>query len=560
MEGNIAAAEPIITKWDPDQPSSYSKPTSLFSQNQQEAREFLRSVGELQRTMHAYLTRNPSSEKLVRAQILMQTAMKRLQKEFYQILAANSKQLDPDSVSASSSTTTTRTGLSDYEEESLIVENSNLDVEEASTATMSDLQAIADCMISCGYVKECVKVYKIIRKSMVDEGIYRLGFRRLSSRHIEKMGWDALELKIKNWVNAMMFSIKTLFYGEQILCDHVFPSSMAIKESCFTDIVKEAAMHLVAFPEAVACSSKAPEKIFRFLDLYQTIAELWSEIQSIFSYESTSVVRTQAASSLTKLGDAIRIILAKFESAMRKDSSKSPIPGGDLHPLTRYVMNYVCLLGDYSVILAYIFADFPTLQAQTTPLPEENPLSAITSRFEWLLLVLLCKLDSKAKLYNKDVGLSYLFLANNLYYVVYKVRRSSLHYVLGNEWLSTHESKVRQFAANYERMAWNEVTSALPENPTGHDLDLQTVKERFRQFNSAFEAAHQTQSGWVVTDRGLRDEIKVSLAKKIVALYRPFYAKYRVLLRSDGSHSVRFAPEDLENYISGLFCGTGRSS
>nr|DAD43207.1 TPA_asm: hypothetical protein HUJ06_001437 [Nelumbo nucifera] len=35
---------------------------------------------------------------------------------------------------------------------------------------MSDLKSIANCMISSGYGKECVKIYKIIRKSIVDEG------------------------------------------------------------------------------------------------------------------------------------------------------------------------------------------------------------------------------------------------------------------------------------------------------------------------------------------------------------------------------------------------------
>ncbi|KAK9134761.1 hypothetical protein Syun_014091 [Stephania yunnanensis] len=47
---------------------------------------------------------------------------------------------------------------------------------------------IAECMISLGYNKECVKIYKIITKSIIDEGLYRLGIERLSSHQIQKNG------------------------------------------------------------------------------------------------------------------------------------------------------------------------------------------------------------------------------------------------------------------------------------------------------------------------------------------------------------------------------------
>ncbi|KAL5998066.1 hypothetical protein ACLOJK_009001 [Asimina triloba] len=54
MDGNIAAAETIISKWDPNS-SSYARVTSLFYESRQEAREFLRSVKDLQRSMELYV-------------------------------------------------------------------------------------------------------------------------------------------------------------------------------------------------------------------------------------------------------------------------------------------------------------------------------------------------------------------------------------------------------------------------------------------------------------------------------------------------------------------------
>ncbi|KAK9086996.1 hypothetical protein Syun_029390 [Stephania yunnanensis] len=85
-----------------------------------------------------------------------------------------------------------------------------------------DLKMIAECMISLGYSKECVKIYKIIRKSIIDEGLYRLGIERLSSHQIQKMEWEVLEVKIKSWLGAMKVAVNTLFAGERFLCDFVF--------------------------------------------------------------------------------------------------------------------------------------------------------------------------------------------------------------------------------------------------------------------------------------------------------------------------------------------------
>lgn len=579
VDDRIAAAEAIITKWDPYL-SSYANITSLFYENRREARDFIRAVKDLQQAMHFYVSDNSTSnsQRLVNAQSLMQTAMKRLEKEFYQILAANRDRLDPDSVSGRSSTATRSTisdcddddGTETEEEDKIlrIAGDSIVEVEREAAVAMTDLQAIAECMIQAGYGKECVKIYEAMRKSIVDEGLYRLGFDRTAVHHRRRrhhhQDWEVLEIKIKNWLNAVKVAVRTLFSGERALCDHVFAASDAIKESCFSDITKDTSMALFSFPESVAKAKKSPEMMFRLLEMYDTISELWPEIELIFGHDSTAAVLSQAASALAKLGDASRAVFAEFESSVEKDSSRLPIPGGGLHPLTVHVMNYVCFLGEYTGALVEIFADYPIQVPdpvmekvlENSPSPE-NPLSAISVRLEWLILALLCKLDRKAELY-KDVGLSYLFLANNLQYIVEKVRQCNLRYLIGDEWIAKQEAKARQYGKNYERVAWANVVQSLPPNPTA-DLPLEEAKEAFRLFNSAFEAAYRTQMAWVVPDGKLRDEIKVSIARKIVSPYRAFYRKYRVVLRDrrDLNVFVKFAPEDLENNLSDLFYGSG---
>jgi exocyst complex protein 7 len=66
----------------------------------------------------------------------------------------------------------------------------------------------------------------------------------------------------------------------------------------------------------------------------------------------------------------------------------------------------------------------------------------------------------KSNLY-KDVSLSYLFLMNNLHYIVKKVKGSKLLGLLGYGWLRKNQDKVRQYAANYERAAWMKALNCL---------------------------------------------------------------------------------------------------
>ncbi|KAJ0792075.1 putative exocyst complex component Exo70, cullin repeat-like-containing domain superfamily [Helianthus annuus] len=565
QEEDLLYAEQVITRWDLDSPF-YSKLDYLFTGDRRQGRQFIKSVNNLQSAMRLFVSESASSEKIIHAQKLMQVAMKRLEKEFYQMLSANRDVLDSESVSNRSSRA--RSSVSDDDnasEEDDRVSMSGTTVSDGdrvsvSEMVMGDLKSIADCMIGSGYGKECVKIYKILRKSIVDETLYNLGVEKYSLNQLNKMDWEVLEPKIKTWLYAEKIAVKSLFSGERILCDYVFSSSEKIRESCFSEICKERAIALFEFPELVAKSKKSMDRMFRTLDMYSAISDQWSEIEMIFSFESMTAVRTQAVTSYVKLGDGVRAMLADFEAAMQKETLKTPVASGGIHPLTRYVMNYLVFLSDYSEALFDILADWP-LEVHS-PLPESyfsytnsEESSSISARFAWLVLVLLCKIDAGAELY-KDVAQSYLFLVNNLNYVVSKVRNSNLRLLIGEDWLVKHEQKVKQYAGNYERMAWSKVITSLPPNPTVENLPIESARDCFRRFNLEFNDAYRKQSTWIISDSKLRDDIKISLSKKILPAYGTLYEGYRGCFRGVDA-VVKYAPDDLGNYLSDLFHGTG---
>lgn len=541
ISDTVEATDAFVRQWvsphiyDPS--STSCSLSSLFSaENRGEGRRFLDVLAKLQYAIQSAGLVNPDSAKLAQARDLMRTAMKYLEKEFYRVLKSNRRFLDSESITSCSFD------------------------EKVDADAIEDLKMIANCMISSGYEKDCVKIYKKLRRKIIVEALSHLGFEKLTSAQMQKLEWEILEKKIKGWVRLATVAFTTLFNGERILCDRIFSSSssssVSLAESTFVEITLQSALKLFVFPITVAKCRKTAEKIFPTLDVYQTILHVVPKIDQIFSYDSTASVRSQAAESLEKLGVSVNAMMVEFQSSITKESSKWPIACGGVHQLTRYVMNFIVFLGDYSDSLTAIIKDKESL----LPLPEdyynsnsssnednpENAGSPMAARLAWLILVLLCKIDAKSRLYS-DAALSYLFLANNLHYVLIKVRTSNLQVVLGDDWVANHEVKVTQYLEKYEKMAWGDVITSLP----GVSTAAAEAEEVLRRFNKAFEEAYKKHKNWVVPDPKLRDEIKASIASKLIAGYTGFYKKYPI----GSSDIVRFTPEDLNGYISDLYVG-----
>ncbi|KAM1019914.1 hypothetical protein ACFX13_041974 [Malus domestica] len=564
MEENIETAEFIITKWDPNS-SSYTKLTSIFQSSRKEAKQLLKSVKDLRSAMHVLVHESSPSSKLVLAQNLMQTAMKRLEREFYEILSANRRHLDPESVSSRTSIRSCTFNGEDEggSEELEIVGGSITEVERVSALAMADLKSIADCMISSGYGHECVKIYKVIRKSIVDEGLYRLGIQQFKSSQIHKMDSEGLENIIMNWMDAAKIAVKALFHGEKVLCDHVFSASETIADSCFYEITKGGATTLFRFPELIVKNKKCRERIFWQLELYEVFSNLWPEIESIFTSASTQAIKLQALASWLKLSDSVQSSLSVFESTIQKDSSKFLASGGRIHPLTQSVMNLVSSLADHHGALSDILADYPPPKNQVShfksPMADDGSTPAVSVHLAWLILVLMCKLDTKAEIY-KDASLSYLFLVNNLQFIVEKVQQTpNLKLLLGEDWVTEHTKKVKLYASNYESTAWTKVLSSLPEKSS--ETSPEMARECFKRFNAAFEEAYRKQTSWIVEDRKLRDDLKVSIEQKLVPRYQEFYDTYMVMQSGEKNLEllVRYSPDDLGNYLSDLFLRTSTS-
>lgn len=309
---------------------------------------------------------------------------------------------------------------------------------------------IAQQLIQAGNQQSCYKIYRDTRGSALESSLRKLGVEKLSKEDVQKMQWEALEAKIGNWIHFMRIAVKLLLAGERKICDQIFDGVNFNKDQCFAELTANSVVTLLSFGDAVAKSKRSPEKLFVLLDMYEVMHELQPEIEVIFEGKSCSEMREASLGLAKRLAQTAQETFADFEEAVEKDASKTIVNDGTVHPLTSYVINYVKFLFDYQSTLKLLFQEFET-GSET-----ESQLAVVTMR---IMQALQNNLDGKSKQY-RDPALTYLFLMNNIHYMVRSVRRSEAKDILGDDWIQRHRRIVQQNANQYKRVAWAKVSGS----------------------------------------------------------------------------------------------------
>ncbi|PUZ70842.1 hypothetical protein GQ55_2G267800 [Panicum hallii var. hallii] len=460
---------------------------------------------------------------------------------------------------------------------------------------ISDLHAIVSCMSEAGYGRECVQVYASVRKLAVDSALRRLGVEKLSIGDVQQLEGDALEAKVRRWIRAARAAVPRVFASERRLCFNIFrdlplcdsaaaataTAAVATHDAPFTEAVKGAALQLFGFAEAISIGRRSPEKLFKIIDLHDALSDMLPDISDIFAAsKAAKSIYVQAAEIRSPLADAVRGILSEFENAVLRDPSKTPVPGGTIHPLTRYVMNYSSLISDYKTTLSELIISRPSATSrifaegnEAAPafpdldLPDPDSQLPLAAHLVWIIAVLEHNLESKALLY-KDAALYHLFLMNNVHYIVHKVKDSAeLRGLIGDEYLKRLTGKFRLAATNYQRIAWLKILNCLRDEGLhasggfSSGVSKSALRERFKAFNSAFEVAHKIESAWYVPDTQLREELRISISEKLLPAYRSFLGRFRHHIEN-GRHPemyIKYSVEDLEIAMEDFFEGAPSS-
>ncbi|KAL0824233.1 hypothetical protein Bca101_047910 [Brassica carinata] len=492
---------------------------------------------------------------LARADEMLQQAMFRVEEEFRSLMergaesfAVNSHRLDSDEEVE---------GDDDYDGDQIPVAQPLTDydliIDALPSATINDLHEMAKRMLAAGFGKSCSHVYSACRREFLEESVSRLGLKKLSIEEVHKMPWQELEDEIERWIKSANVALRILFPSERRLCDRVFFGFSSAADLSFMEVCRGSTIQILNFADAIAIGSRSPERLFKVLDVFETMRDLMGEFESVFSDQFCLVLKNEAVTIWKRLGEAVRGIFMELENLIRRDPAKAAVPGGGLHPITRYVMNYLRAACRSRQTLEQVFEESNGVPSKDSTL--------LTVQMSWIMELLESNLEVKSKVY-KDPALCYLFLMNNGRYIVQKVKDGDLGLLLGEDWIRKHNAKVRQYHSSYQRSAWNKMLGLLKVDNTAAGMNGlgKNMKEKLKQFNVQFDETCKVHSTWVVFDEQLREELRISLARLLLPAYGNFIGRFQNLgdlgKGKNADKYIKYGVEDIEACINELFKGS----
>lgn len=558
----------------------------IWDSGTDEAYEYLNTVDEVRKLIERLdsLCSNVDGEEkelLRRAHDVLQLAMARLEEEFRHLLVQNRQPFEPELMSFRLS------------EEDVVDENSfvsfgddsiegslrrdsisrtseDFTVDLVNPDVITDLRCIANLMFMSNYDHECCQAYVSARKDALEECLFILELEKLSIEDVLKMEWANLNSKIKRWVWAIKIYVRIYLASEKSLSEQIFGEFGSIHLSCFVEASKTSMLQLLNFGEAVSIGPHRPEKLFCLLDMFEVLADLLPDIHGMYIDEVGSSVRIEYHDVLRRFTDSVRSTISEFEIAIASCKSTSPLAGGGIHHLTKYVMNYLRNLTDYGDTLNMLLKghDIEDSTSQSsnmnTNVEEEDTSegsscnsSPMALRFRFVASTLESKLHDKSKMY-KDISLQHFFLMNNVHYMAQKVMDSELRPIFGDSWIRKHNWKFQQHAMDYERATWSTTVALMREegNSSSEVVSKTQLKERFRNFNLAFEEVYKIQTAWHIPNVQLREDLRISTSQNVIQAYRIFESRHRNHL---SDKHIKYSADDLQNYLLDLFEGSSKS-
>ncbi|PRQ53380.1 putative exocyst complex component Exo70, cullin repeat-like-containing domain-containing protein [Rosa chinensis] len=580
IEVRLTSIQDKVLGWEADQ-------TMIWDSSANEANEYLNTVEEAHQLIESLesLCLSKDDEKyelLHKANDVLQTAMIRLEDEFRYMLVQNRQPCAPEHMSFRSceEDAVDENSLMSFGDDSIEDSFQRDSVSRASEDSIidlvrpeviPDLRSIANMMFNCNYDQECTQAYTNLRRDALDECLSYLEIQKLSIEDVRKMEWVSLNSKIRRWVWVMKIFVRIYLASEKWLSEQIFEELGPVRLDCFVEASKASILQLLNFAEAMSIGPHQPEKLVRILDMYEVLADVLPDIDALYFGEAGSSVSMECHDVLLRLGDSVKATVIEFENAIASNPSTNPVSGGGIHPLTRYVMNYMRTLTDYGQTLDLLLKDCDegdpiSLSPDTSPTKEEENKSTDSSgrkspmahQFLSFASSLEANLDEKSKLY-KDASLQHVFLMNNIHYMAQKVKGAELRLIFGDDWIRKHNRKFQQHAMSYQRASWSYILSLLKEegiqNPGSNSISKSLLKERLRSFYLTFEEIYKVQSAWLIPDPQLREDLQISTSLNVIQAYRTFVGRHS---NDISDKLIKYSADDMENYLMDLFEGSSK--
>lgn len=216
-----------------------------------------------------------------------------------------------------------------------------------------------------------------------------------------------------------------MFPCERRLGESIFFASPLISQSLFNNLACSIIIQILDFAEAVSRTNRSDEKLFKYLDIYDTIRDLIDAISESLSCEHE--LKSEILATRDRFEEAAVNIFSDLENSIKNDATIIPNLGGAVHPLIYYVMNYLEYACEYKDTLEPIFKEHATMspskcKSSVDEQSHENivaDMTPLTVEIMKIMEMLDASLEAKSNLY-RDPSLHDIFLMNNGRYILQK--------------------------------------------------------------------------------------------------------------------------------------------
>ncbi|KAG8085905.1 hypothetical protein GUJ93_ZPchr0010g9827 [Zizania palustris] len=432
-------------------------------------------------------------------------------------------------------------------------------IDALSPGSVANVHQIARRMVDAGFGRECAEAYAAARRGFVDESVARLGVRSRTAEEIHASSWEELEFDIARWIPAFNMVFRILIPSERRLCDRVFDGLAPFGDLAFVAAVRTQALQLISFGDAISSSSRAPDRLFRVVDMYEAVRDLLPDLDPVFSDPYSAALRAEVTAVCNTLGSSIKGIFMELENLIRRDPARVAAPGGGIHPITRYVMNYLrAACGSRQTLEEVMEGDFGAVGGAAVAVDPDRPTSSLAVHIAWIMDVLHKNLDAKSKIY-RDPSLACIFLMNNGKYIIQKANDSELGVLLGDEWIKQMTNRVRRWSVDYQRTAWGKVTTVLQTGGPGVGaLPAKAMMQKLRMFNTYFQEIYEEQSEWVIADDQLRVDVRAAVEDAVMPAYAALIHRLKTSPDTGRDLYIQYTPEDVDARIQHLFEGAAK--
>ncbi|CAL5383860.1 unnamed protein product [Camellia sinensis] len=448
------------------------------------------------------------------------------------------------------------------EDEVVVAWNLGTELEVEVLRQISETLAANDCL------DICIEIFVKVRYRRAAKALMKLNpdyLRTYTPEEINEMEWETLETAITLWIQHFELAVKTVLVSEKNLCNQVLGQIMdglIIWQECFVKIADKIMAVFFRFGEGVARSSKEPQKLFKLLDMFDSLENLKTQFSVVFEGEAGADICLRFRELEKLLVHAASKVFWEFGLQIEgNQDGLPPPPDGSIPKLVRYATNYLKYLATetYSVPMAKVLRTEHIWKAGVLSKPEthENLLkNAIANVME----ALQRNVEAKRSRYNKDKVLPHVFGMNTCWYIYMRTRNTELGKLLGEQYMKKRYKVVAEESAYlYQKQAWGSLVRLLDKEDTNRlnneAINGTLIRGKLEAFMNTFnEVSQRHRSSYSIPDVDLRTQIREATVKLVVPAYTDFLNTYASVLQVKSCLS----PEAIEGLVGQIFEGGDR--